>query len=116
MKLLIHIAIVALLGFVLALFLPWWNVAIAGFLGGFLIRRSYGSAFLGSFLGIFLLWCGMALYISWSTGSPLPNRVAELISPSLSGTGLAIVTGIVGGLVAGVASVAARAFRGKAKS
>ncbi len=114
MKILIHILIVALLGFVMAQFLPWWNVAIAGFLAALLLRRSYGQAFFGGFLGIFILWTGMAFWITWSTGSPLPERVAEMISPSMSDWGLALLTGVIGGLVAGFASIAGRAFRGKA--
>lgn len=113
MKLLIHIIIVALLGFVLAQFLPWWSIAIAGLIPTLFMKRKYAGAFFGSFLGIFLLWTGMAIWISSSTGSPLPDRIAEMISPSMSGLGLAFLTGTIGGLVAGFAGLAGRAFRGK---
>lgn len=112
MKILLQLILVAVLGYLLAFFLPWWNVAIAGFLGSVILRKSYLASFLGSFLGIFLLWFGAAMLIAYSTGSPLPDRVAGLLSPSLSGTGLAIVSGLVGGLVAGIAAIAGRALRG----
>jgi len=112
MKFILQMALVAVLGYLMAFFLPWWNVAIAGFLASVLLRRAYWISFLGSFLGIFLLWFGAAMVISYSTGSPLPDRVAGLISPSLNGTGLAIVSGLVGGLVAGFAGIAGRALRG----
>ncbi len=113
MKIVFHIVLVAVLAYVMALFLPWWNVAIAGLIGGLAFKRTYGGAFLGSFLGVFLLWTLVALLISWQTGSPLPDRVGALISPSINGFLLAVISGIVGGLVAGIAGMAGRAFRGK---
>ena len=112
MKLLKQIVVVAVLAYVMALFLPWWNVAIAGFIGGLAFKRSFGGAFLGSFLGVFILWTAVAMIIAYSTGSPLPDRVGHLISPSINGTLLALISGTVGGLVAGIAGMAARAFRG----
>lgn len=112
MKFLQYTLVVAVLAILLALFLPWWSVAIAGFAGPWIVKRGFGASFAGGFLAVFLLWTGMALWISFSTASPLPDRVALLISPSLSGIGLALVSGAIGGLVAGTGSIAARILRG----
>lgn len=111
MKLIQQMVVVAVLGGILALVLPWWSVAVAGFLGGILLKPGGWSGFAGSFLGIFLLWTGMALWIDLGSDSPLPDRVASLISPGLSGFALAFVSGVVGGLVAGLAGAAGNAFR-----
>ncbi len=113
MKLILQIVVVAGLGLLLALFLPWWSVAIAGVVGGLAFRRSLGGSFLGGFLGIFLLWTITALLILNATDSPLPDRVGQLMPLKMDGTGLAFFGAAIAGLVGGVASMAGRALRGK---
>lgn len=111
MKLLQQIGVVAVLAAIMALVLPWWSVALAGFLGGLWLRPGGWKSFLGGFLGVLLLWTAFALWISYSTASPLPDRVGSLIAPGLSGTALAFVSGAVGGLVSGLGGLAGNAFR-----
>lgn len=112
MRFLLYVLLVAVLGFILAQFLPWWSVAIAGFAAPWIIKRGYWGSFAGGFLGIFLLWAGMSFWIATSTDSLLPTRVAQLISPAMGPEALMVMSGLVGGLVSGVASISARILRG----
>lgn len=104
MRLGIQLGIVFLLGLVLAFLLPWWSIAISGFVGGFLIHGHRGRSFLGGFLGAWILWSGAALLMQWTTGSALPDMFAMLISPAINGIVLALISGVVAGLVAGFAA------------
>ena len=60
MKFLVSIILTALLGFAAGLFLPWWGIALAAFVVALLIPQHGGLAWLSGFLGIFLLWGGLA--------------------------------------------------------
>lgn len=111
MKLIKHLLLVLVFGFAMGQFLPWWNVALAGALAAIILDSSFRDGFLGGFLGIFLLWSGMALLISWETGSPLPDRVAALLPFGFAGFGLSLFSGLVGGLVAGLAGLAGVSLR-----
>lgn len=113
MKLIIQIAVTALLGLILVQFLPWWSIAIAGVIGGIGTRNKAFVSFLGGFLGIFLLWSLAALLIVWGTDSPLPDRVGQLMPLKMDGVGLAFFSGAIGGLVAGFAALTGSLLRGK---
>ena len=54
MKLLLQIVVVAALGWVLAQFLPWWSIALAGGLAALGMTRHLGRSFLAGFLGGFI--------------------------------------------------------------
>lgn len=101
------ICIIILAGF-LELFLPWWSIAIAAFVSGVLINSRYN--FLAGFLGIGLLWLGMALIIESSAAAPLIERVAAIFM-SISKAMLFAVTALIGALVGGFAAMAGGALR-----
>jgi len=50
----VQILAIIILGFFLELFLPWWSVALAAFVGGLLINTRMN--FLAGFLAVGLLW------------------------------------------------------------
>ena len=101
MKLLVSILLTALLALVGGIYLPWWSIAIAALLIGLIIPQRAGRAFLGGFLGIFLLW---AIY-SFSKDIPndgiLSAKVAQLLPLGGSSILLILVTALIGGLVGG---------------
>lgn len=104
------------IGLLLAQVLPWWSIALAGALAGFIWHGHKGKSFLAGFLGGLLLWTGAALAIAWTTGSDLHDKFALLISPALSGTLLAVVAGVIAGIVAGLAALSGDALRQAIKS
>jgi hypothetical protein len=104
MRLLIQLSIVFVLGLVLAFVLPWWSIALAGFAGGYFMHGHRGRSFLAGFLGALILWSGAAILMSFTTGSQLPDMFAKLLPIPMNGMGLALVAGVIAGLVAGFAA------------
>ena len=107
----IQMLIVFAAGLVLAYLLPWWTIAIAGAVAGFLIHGHRGRSFLAGFLGGLLLWTGAAILMSLMTGSELPNMFAKLLPIPMNGIVLAIVAGIIGGIVGGLGAFTGDALR-----
>jgi hypothetical protein len=106
MKFFVSLLLIAMLSFAACLFLPWWAIAIAAFLVTALIRQSPVYAFLAGFLSIFLLWSIMALLISYNNDDILAHKVSQLIIQMDNPLLLVLVTGLLGGIVAGLAALA----------
>lgn len=106
MKLTVSIAVSA---FLLNLFLPWWSIAIPGLIFGYLFNKKALPSFGWGFLALFLLWGGQALYIHFANDGILSTRIAEMLSvgsPML----VVLITGIIGGLVSGLATFTGTLF------
>lgn len=88
--------------FLVNLVLPWWGVTITGLILGFQLKPSSTKAFGIGFLALFLLWGAQAFYIHLANDGILSTRIAEMLnvgSPLL----VILITGIIGGLVSGLA-------------
>lgn len=92
-------------------YLPFWSMALSCFIVGFLTAPLNRSAFWAGFLGIFLLWAGMAFYLDWGNDSILSQRVVKLFPVPSSSLLLIAITGILGGLLGGLASKTGDVFR-----
>jgi len=79
---------------------PWWTMAIGAFLVGFIFSNTGFKSFVAGFISIGLMWVGMALFIDNVTQSILTEKVAQLFPLNIF-----VVTGIVGGLIGGLASM-----------
>lgn len=108
MRFTVQILVIVILGFFLELFLPWWSVAIAAFVGGVLVNTRMN--FLGGFFAIGILWLVKALITDLSTDSDLTKRVA-MIFMLHSKTLLVLITLLLGGLVGGFATMSGGALR-----
>lgn len=104
MGFIIRILIIAGLSYAAELILPWWSIVIVAFIIGALWKSSSANAFLSGVLGLGLLWFGAALLFSTSSNSPLPEHVAALFQLG-SSILLAAVTGLIGGVIGGLASL-----------
>lgn len=102
--------LLVVLALILQLFLPWWSVAVAAFLYGFLFVHKPGRAFLAGFLAIFLLWGIMAAYITWVNDGILADRLASLFSLP-HGSLAVLATALTGGLTGGFAALAGSLLR-----
>ena len=98
------------IGILLLLIMPWWSIAIASFIVGSTTKRSGFTSFLSGFLGIGLLWWGYAAYVDVSTQALLTQKIASLFTLP-SGLLLILITGLVGALVGGFASLTGTQFR-----
>lgn len=99
------LALVIVIGaFALNIFLPWWSIALPGLIFGYLFKQQAVPSFLWGFFGVFLLWGGQALYVHIVNEGILSTRIAEMLgvgSPLI----IVLITGVLGGLVSGLATV-----------
>ena len=106
MKFFVSLLLIAMLSFAACLFLPWWAIAIAAFVVTALIQQPPVYAFLAGFISIFLFWSAMAFIISYNNDDILAHKVSQLIIQMDNPLLLILVTGLLGGIVAGVAGLA----------
>ena len=99
-KFVTQVVVIALLAYMLEMFLPWWSVAIAAALGGLFLRSD--ANFWAGFCGVGALWFSAAVVIDITSAGDLADKVASImhINESL----LIIFTCLTGALVGGMAS------------
>ena len=100
MKLIIQLILIALITYLVLLFLPWWCLFFTAGLVGLLIPNKGFSTFFAGFLGIALLWSIQAFMIDLSNESILSSRISELFSLNSSML-LILVTALIGGIAGG---------------
>ena len=115
MKFLVAILLTALLAFIIGLFLPWWGMAITSLGVAVLVHQKAGKAFLAGLLGVFLLWAGLAWWIDMKNNGVLSKKIASVLPLGGSSLVLILVTGIIGGLVAGMAAMSGSFLRSSNK-
>ncbi|NQT63476.1 MAG: hypothetical protein HQ556_11000 [Candidatus Marinimicrobia bacterium] len=107
----INILVTLIIVFILQLILySWWWIILVPLILGFLEKDSALKASVGTGLGVFLLWFGMAVYQWKNGGEIIVIRIAEVMGIG-SGFVLALATGMVGFLVALVAGYAGFSLR-----
>jgi hypothetical protein len=107
MRFILQLLVIVILSSVFELFLPWWTIAIAAFIGGYFFTTRMN--FLCGFVSIALLWTITSIIIDLSAAAPLTERVAKIFS--LNKPLLFVVTAVIGGLVGGFAAMAGAALR-----
>jgi len=117
MKLITAIILTALTGFIAGIlpFSPWWGFAITSFLVAVLVHQKGGKAFLSGFLGIFLLWAGLAWWMDMKNNGILSHKIAQILPLNGNSLLLILITGVVGGLVAGFAAMSGSYLRASSK-
>ena len=96
---------IAVLSAILQQFLPWWIIAPVGFISGYTIRQSAFNSFVAGFIAIFLLWIVYAWMLSSNNNDILAKKIAELLPLKGHILFLYLITGLIGGLVSGFASL-----------
>ena len=94
-----------ILGLVLSMFLPWWAIMLGAFISGAIVRLRNVSAFFVPFAAIALLWIVNAWLLSSANDYTLAKKIAVLLPLGGNAFLLILVTGIIGGLAAGVAGI-----------
>ena len=111
MKMFVAIILTALLSFVAGLYFPWWSIAIAASLSVLLIPLASGRAFLAGFLGVFLLWFLLALWIDIKNQHILSKKIAEIFPLGGSSFAILLVTAFIGALVGGLGALSGSYLR-----
>ena len=105
MKFMASFVLTILLAFIAGLYLPWWGIAVAAFIAAIVVYQKAGMAFLTGFLGLFFLWSLIAWLIDSANDSILSAKIGELLGVGHNPFLLVLITGFVGGLVAGFAAM-----------
>lgn len=89
---------------------PFWVImfliaALAGLIG-----LKGVESFLATGLGMGLTWLGQSLFISIQTGSPLPNRMGELMGLG-TGMTLVVIAATLGFILGGFSGLTGSLFR-----
>ena len=114
MKFITVFLLIILLSFLSGLYFPWWSIAIVSFGVIALIPLKPLPAFFCGFAAIFLSWVSLSYFISKSNEHILAHKASVLILKVDNPFLLIIATGLIGGLVAGFASLTAAFTRRKA--
>lgn len=111
MKFITATLLTAILAFVSGLFFPWWGMAIAAMLVALIVAQHAGKAFFSGFLGVLLLWCGLAWWMDMKNNGILSKKIASVLPLGGNALLLILVTGLIGGLVAGFAAMSGSFIR-----
>lgn len=93
------------LALLLSFFLPWWSVMTAALATSLFIPLKKAAVFFVPFLAILLFWVLYSFILSSGNDFTLAKRISELLSLGGNPYLLMLVTGIIGGLAAGIAAV-----------
>lgn len=104
-KNIINFIITIVLAITLSLFLPWWSVMTAALASALFIPLKRTAIFFVPFLAILLFWTIYSFMLSSGNDYTLAKRIAVLLPLGGNPYALMLVTGIVGGLAAGITAV-----------
>ena len=110
MKFLFKVILIAVLVYIGELYLPWWSIAIAGFLGGMSVKTKGVNSLFAGVLGVGIIWLWIAIRIDIETQSILTNKMAQLVN-SNSKYVVIVSTGLLGGIVGGLSAWTGHNFR-----
>jgi hypothetical protein len=102
MRFIAQFLVIMVVAHVMGLVLPWYACAAVAFLAGYFLKSRHN--FLAGFLALALLWTFNAWLADSASSSTLPLRVAQILGLNQVGL-LYLLTGVVGGLVGGFATM-----------
>lgn len=105
MKNLQTLLLTAILGMIFQQFLPWYSIAVAGFIAAMITRPSWGgTALLMGFLGGAILWGGFSAYINTQNDGLMATRFGLTLG-GLTPIMMILLTAMLGGVYAGLGTV-----------
>ena len=107
-KNILNFIITIVLAIILSQLLPWWSVMIAGFVSALIMPLKKTAVFFVPLLAIALFWIVYAWSLSSANNFILAKKIAVLLPLEGNAYLLIIITGIIGGLAAGVAAIFAK--------
>lgn len=89
----------------LSFFLPWWSIMIAALISALLIPLKKGAVFFVPFLAIWCYWAVYCFLQSSANDFTLAKKISQLLQIGGNPYILIVVTGVIGGLAAGISAV-----------
>lgn len=105
MQAFLNFLLILILAAVSQMVAPWWMIALVPFAVHIWRPSSFAGAFFSSFLAVALLWLGYAGYQHIESVGVMSERMAQIFRLP-NATLLLALTGLVGGLMAGLAGMA----------
>jgi hypothetical protein len=107
MKFIVALLLTALLSFAIGLFqfLPWYSFVFCAFVVAIVVHQKPWKAFVSGFIALFVLWIILAAIIDAANDHLLAKKIASILPLGGSPIALLVVTGVVGGLVAGMGAL-----------
>ncbi|MBO3116664.1 hypothetical protein J4050_07900 [Winogradskyella sp. DF17] len=102
---LINFLTTLLLAISFSFFLPWWSVMVAAILTAIVVPLKKSAVFFVPFFTIAIFWIGYSFLLGKDNDFILAKKVANLLSLGGNHYLLLLVTGVIGGLAAGIAGV-----------
>jgi hypothetical protein len=115
MKFITSLILTALLSFAACLYLPWWSIAIAAFIVAAAIPQGAIKSFLAAFTALFLLWGGLAWWISSANEHMLAHKISMVLLKTDNIWALIFATATIGALVAGAGALSGSFLRSSKK-
>ncbi len=84
--------------------LPWWSVALVGFLVAYYMGEKAFPSFLAGFVGVFFIWFAYAFYIDVQNNHILSLKIIQLFKLP-NPLSLILVGACIGAITAGFASL-----------
>ena len=94
-----------ILAAILSLFLPWWSVMTAALATALFIPLKRAAVFFVPFMAILVFWAGYSFVLSSANDFILAKQISELLKIGGNPYLLILVTGVVGGLAAGITAI-----------
>ncbi|MEF3078660.1 hypothetical protein [Winogradskyella poriferorum] len=94
-----------IIAFVLSFVLPWWSIMTAALATSLFIPLKKAAVFFVPFLAILVFWGIYSFILSSANDYTLAKRIAVLLPLDGNPFILMLITGIIGGLTAGIAAV-----------
>ncbi len=110
MKLIFRTLVLGLVIYLLPSFLPWWSIVPTAIIAGLLLPGPAINAFISGFLSGGTVWLFLAWQIDNTTQSFLSEKIVQLF-PFSDATYLVILSGLLGGLLAGLGTLSGSSFR-----
>lgn len=90
---------------ILSQILPWWAIMVAAFATSLFITLKRFAVFFVPFFAIFVFWFVYSYLLSNSNDFILAKKIAILLPLNGNAYLLILVTGLIGGIAAGIAGV-----------
>jgi len=112
-KFVIQTVAILLVAYILELYLPWYYIAVAAFVMGYLLKSKFN--FLAGFLAIAILWFVKAWITESSSTTDFTQRIAAIFTLPKK-EWLFLVTAVVGGLVGGFGALTGSLLKRKSRT
>ena len=104
MKNLLFSVVLLILSFIAQLFLPWWVISILSFIVCYAVNPGKFLAFSGSMMAIFILWAVKAYVSEFNFDESISGLLGKILG-NVSSNAVFFLTGLTGGLIAGLSGL-----------